>query len=66
MVWRFEGTPFLMKRWGFCFSGGKMKKCLPIVICLFSLLLSSPVLAETKTFLKEYTYQASEFDSKPN
>lgn len=44
--------------------GGKMKKYLPIVICLFSLLPSSSALAETKTFIKEYTYQASEFDSK--
>ena len=49
---------------GFLLFGGKMKKYLSILICLFSLLLSSPVLAETTTFIKEYTDQASEFYSK--
>ncbi len=41
-----------------------MKKTIPLIIAL--LLISSflPALAETKTFIKEYTYQASDFDSK--
>jgi hypothetical protein len=41
-----------------------VKKYLLLLICLSLLAFSSPVKAETKTFIKEYTYQASEFDSK--
>ena len=36
-----------------------------VLIALFSfLLLTNSALAETKTFVREYTYQASEIDSK--
>jgi len=41
-----------------------MRKYMIPIICLSLLAFSSPAIAETKTFLKEYTYQASEFDSK--
>ena len=41
-----------------------MKKYLAPVISLSLLVFSSLVSAETKTFVKEYSYQASEYDSK--
>ena len=41
-----------------------MAKYLIPLICLSLLVFPSPAKAETKTFIKEYTYQASEFDSK--
>jgi len=41
-----------------------MKKYFTIPICLSLLVFSSLVSAETKTFVKEYSYQASEYDSK--
>jgi tetratricopeptide (TPR) repeat protein len=41
-----------------------MKKYLLPLICLSLLVFSSLVSAETKTFVKEYSYQASEYDSK--
>jgi tetratricopeptide (TPR) repeat protein len=41
-----------------------MKKYLIIVVCLSLLAFSSPAKAETKIFIKEYTYQASEDDSR--
>jgi hypothetical protein len=57
-------TPF-PKGDGFsCFRGGKMRKYLIPAICLSLLAFSSPAKAETKTFIKEYTYQASDFDSR--
>ena len=46
------------------FWEGKIKKYLITVVCLSHLSFSSLVLAETKTFIKEYTYQASEDDSR--
>ncbi len=49
---------------GFFVYEGKMEKYLIIVVCLSLRVFPSPAIAETKTFLKEYTYQASEFDSK--
>ncbi len=41
-----------------------MKKTITLIIALHLLLSFSSALAETKTFIKEYTYQASDFDSK--
>ena len=41
-----------------------MKKTIPLVIALLLLISVSPAFAETKTFIKEYAYQASDFDSK--
>lgn len=41
-----------------------MKKYLIPIISLSFLVFSSLVSAETKTFVKEYSYQASEYDSK--
>lgn len=41
-----------------------MKKALLPIAAFFVLVSIVPVLAETKTFIREYTYQASEIDSK--
>jgi hypothetical protein len=41
-----------------------MKKTIPLLIVLLLFISPSPAFAKTKTFIKEYTYQASEFDSK--
>jgi len=41
-----------------------MKKTVSLIIALLLIISFSPGHAETKTFIKEYTYQASEFDSK--
>jgi tetratricopeptide (TPR) repeat protein len=41
-----------------------MKKTIPLIIALLIISSFSPALAETKTFIKEYIYQASDFDSK--
>jgi tetratricopeptide (TPR) repeat protein len=41
-----------------------MKKIISLIIALLLLISISPAFAETKTFIKEYTYQASEYDSK--
>ncbi|MGZ3634717.1 MAG: tetratricopeptide repeat protein [Syntrophales bacterium] len=41
-----------------------MKKTIPLMIALFLFTSISPSHAEIKTFVKEYTYQASELDSK--
>src|SRR5271157_978565 len=41
-----------------------MKKTIPLIIAVLFLSSFSHALAETKTFIKEYTYQASDFDSK--
>ena len=41
-----------------------MAKYLIPLICLSLLFFSSPAIAETKVFVEEYTYQASEADSK--
>ena len=41
-----------------------MKGIALVTAILTSLMISVSALAETKTFIKEYTYQASEFDSK--
>jgi hypothetical protein len=41
-----------------------MKKTIPLIIVLLLFISVSSAFAETKTFIKEYTYQASEFDSK--
>ena len=41
-----------------------MKKTIPLIIALLLFSSFSPTLAGTKTFIKEYTYQASDFDSK--
>ena len=40
------------------------KKTIPLVIALLFFTSISPSHAEMKTFIKEYTYQASELDSK--
>lgn len=34
------------------------------IVCLSLLVFSSAAIAETKPFIEEYTYQASEYDSK--
>src|SRR5271157_5288625 len=41
-----------------------MKKTIPLIIPLLLVIFFSPSFAELKTFIKEYTYQASELDSK--
>jgi hypothetical protein len=41
-----------------------MKSWRILIICLASLAVAAPGMAGTKTFVKEYTYQASEMDSK--
>jgi|GEM_PF-4597238 hypothetical protein len=41
-----------------------MKKTMPLIIALLLFTSFSPTHAELKTFIKEYTYQASEADSK--
>ncbi len=41
-----------------------MKKIIPLIIAMFFFTSFSLAPAETKTFIKEYTYQASEVDSK--
>ena len=41
-----------------------MKKTMPLIIAALLFASFSPAIAETKTFIKEYTYQASEADSK--
>ena len=41
-----------------------MNKIITSIVVLFLFMHMPPALAETKTFVKEYTYQASEFDSK--
>jgi len=41
-----------------------MKKTIPLIIALLLFSSFSPAPAETRTFIKEYTYQASDFDSK--
>ncbi len=58
-------TPFLKKESGvLCVEEDIMKKTIPLIIALL-LFTSFPfALAELKTFVKEYTYQASEADSK--
>ena len=42
----------------------KIKLNLVLGIILTSLIFANPVFAETKTFIKEYTYMASDIDSK--
>ena len=63
MIWRTR-KPHSEKRWGFLFQEGKMDDYLTPLICLLLLVFPSPTRAETKTFIEEYTYQASEADSK--
>ena len=47
------------------FVGGlEIKKVLSSIVCIWIISFSIPVFAELKTFVKEYTYQASEIDSK--
>lgn len=41
-----------------------MKKTIPLIIALFLFTSFSPALAEVKPFIEEYTYKASEADSK--
>lgn len=41
-----------------------MKKIIPVITALLLFTSFSPAHAELKTFIKEYTYQASELDSK--
>ncbi len=41
-----------------------MKKMVPLLISLFLLVSFSPVLAKTKTFIKQYTDQVSEDDNR--
>lgn len=41
-----------------------MKKMVPLLISLFLLISFSPALAETKTFIKQYTDQVSEDDNR--
>jgi len=41
-----------------------MKRFAMFIICFLPAVLSSPALAEMKTFVKDYTYQASEEDSR--
>jgi len=67
MVWKFTlALSLLRKRWRFFMPRPKIDRLLlvliPIILPL--LLLSSPACAEIKTFVEEYTYQASEADSK--
>jgi hypothetical protein len=44
----------------------KANLLLAVLVLIFSLPLANPASAEDKTFIKEYTYQASEFDSITN
>jgi len=47
------------------FVGGlEMKKVLSFIVCIWIIFFSIPAIAKLKTFIKEYTYQASEIDSK--
>lgn len=47
------------------FVGGlEMKRLLSSILCIWIISFSVPAIAELKTFVKEYTYQASEIDSK--
>ena len=66
MVWKLKQTPFLRKRWGFFMSRLKIDRLLLVLIPIILpfLPLFSPAYAEIKTFIEEYTYQASEADSK--
>jgi tetratricopeptide (TPR) repeat protein len=41
-----------------------MKKTMPFIIALLLVISVPPASAETKTFMKEYTYQAGAFDSR--
>jgi len=38
--------------------------CFVLILILSFIFLTNTVSAETRTFIKEYTYQASEYDSK--
>jgi len=42
----------------------KYHKTISLLLVFFTLIIVSSVMAETKTFVKEYVYQASEYDSK--
>jgi tetratricopeptide (TPR) repeat protein len=67
MVWKLTLALFLLwKRWGFFMPRPKIDRLLLVLIPIILLLLflSFPVYAEIKTFVEEYTYQASEADSK--
>ena len=64
LIWTDYRNPVSQKRRGFIFEKWIMKKTIPLIIALLLLTSFSPAVAETKTFIKEYTYQASEFDSK--
>ena len=48
----------------FFVRGLEMKTLLSSIICIWIISFSIPAIAELKTFVKEYTYQASEIDSK--
>ncbi len=48
----------------FCFSSLKMKMMLLLIMGLVLSLSVPPALAETKTFIKEYTYRAGDEDSR--
>ena len=48
----------------FFVRGLEMKTLLSSIICIWIISFSIPAIAELKTFIKEYTYQASEIDSK--
>jgi hypothetical protein len=64
MVRKFEWTPFRRKRWCFLFRMRLIKKYLFVILALPTLLFSTPAIGGSKTFIKEYIYQASEIDSK--
>ena len=49
---------------GLCLMEQIMKKMIPLIIAMFLFTSFSPAFAEMKTFIKEYTYQASEDDSR--
>ena len=64
LIWTDYRNPVSRKRRGFVFEIVIMKKKVSLIIALIFLTSFSSAHAETKTFIKEYTYQASEFDSK--
>lgn len=41
-----------------------MKRCMAVWICFMCIMSAMAVFAEIKSLIKEYTYQASELDSK--
>jgi len=62
MIWSMK--PRFLKERGFVLKGVIMKKIIFLIIILLLSTSFSPAHAELKSFIKEYTYQAGEYDSK--